>query len=449
MTSLTRRAVLGAGLWTVAVFVIGTAALVLILDRIALAQFEAILEERLLQVTVALNYGAPYDEALVAFLVDPAYDRPYSGRYWQVTSSTGLTFASDSLFDLQLTPPAVGPGDTEAWRGTGPAGSIRGIAQGVTLEDGTRWTVTVAESERFLAEQRRTALRGATVTFTFLGVLAIAGAAALVSVVLKPLRQLSEDVALRWTEQSKLTPEAYPTEVAPLVSDINALLDRNTEILARSRRQTADLAHALKTPAAALRNELFALREAGATTGKAEEMLARIDRQVSRSLARMRAANSAGEVRARTNLARSVRRLERLFSAMPRERPIRLSTSIGDGLSVAMNEQDFEETLGNLMDNAFKWAASEIRVEARSDGDWAVVLVADDGPGISADDRARLPAPGFRLDTEKEGTGLGLAIAEDLVSAYGGTLGLEESPLGGFAAVLRIPKARRLHETDA
>jgi signal transduction histidine kinase len=267
--------------------------------------------------------------------------------------------------------------------------------------------------------------------------------------VLKPLRQLSEDVALRWTEQSKLTPEAYPTEVAPLVSDINALLDRNTEILARSRRQTADLAHALKTPAAALRNELFALREAGATTGKAEEMLARIDRQVSRSLARMRAANSAGEVRARTNLARSVRRLERLFSAMPRERPIRLSTSIGDGLSVAMNEQDFEETLGNLMDNAFKWAASEIRVEARSDGDWAVVLVADDGPGISADDRARLPAPGFRLDTEKEGTGLGLAIAEDLVSAYGGTLGLEESPLGGFAAVLRIPKARRLHETDA
>jgi signal transduction histidine kinase len=307
----------------------------------------------------------------------------------------------------------------------------------------------VAESERFLAEQRRTALRGATVTFTFLGVLAIAGAAALVSVVLKPLRQLSEDVALRWTEQSKLTPEAYPTEVAPLVSDINALLDRNTEILARSRRQTADLAHALKTPAAALRNELFALREAGAATGKAEEMLARIDRQVSRSLARMRAANSAGEVRARTDLARSVRRLERLFSAMPREKPIRLSTSIGDGLSVAMNEQDFEETLGNLMDNAFKWAASEIRVEVRSDGDWAVVLVADDGPGIPADDRARLPVPGFRLDTEKEGTGLGLAIAEDLVSAYGGKLGLDESPLGGFAAVLRIPKARRLHETDA
>jgi signal transduction histidine kinase len=447
MASLRRRALAGGIAFAVAVFVLGGVAILLVFERIALSRFDTALVERHRQVVaaVAAAGGAP------AGIRDPAYDRPLSGRYWQVTGPDGTVATSPSLFDAVLQLPDAPPPDAPQpalWTGPGPEGPaapVRGVVRSVVLEDGGHWTVAVAVDLSGLAEDRQDMRRSLGATLALLGLTGVAGALALISAVLAPLSRLRAEVARRWDDAggARIDPAPYPDEVAPLVDDLNRLIDRSRETLDRSRRQAADLAHALKTPSAVLHNALQDLRAQGADVETAEDALARIDAQVARSLARQRAAHAAAGVGVRVDLSDAMGRLARLFAGLSDRAGKRFETGPVPAADVPVDRQDLEEMVGNLLDNAVKWARGRIALSCAVDPADVRITVEDDGPGIPEGARRDALRSGMRLDTAVPGTGLGLAIASDLAQAYGGALDLGQSArLGGLAATVTLPRRR-------
>lgn len=444
MPSLRRRALAGGLAFAAATFVLGGLAILLVFERIASARFDAALAERHGQVVaaVAVAGGVPSDAVL-----DPAYGRPLSGRYWQVTGPGDVLVTSPSLFDGVLAAPESGP-EPRLWTGPGPEGAgvpVRGMVRAVTLEDGAVWTVAVADDLAALAADRTEMRRSLGVTLALLGLTGVGGALVLISSVLRPLSRLRSDVARRWddAEDARIDPSPYPDEVAPLVDDLNRLILRSRETLDRSRRQAADLAHALKTPSAVLHNALEDLRAGGADVTTAEDALSRIDAQVARSLARQRAAHAAAGIGVRVGVADAMGRLARLFTGLSDRAGKRLEVGNLPAADLPVDRQDLEEMVGNLLDNAVKWARGRIALTCVVAPDHVRIAVEDDGPGIPEAARRDALRSGMRLDTAVPGTGLGLAIASDLAQAYGGALDLAQSArLGGLAATVTLPRRR-------
>jgi signal transduction histidine kinase len=199
------------------------------------------------------------------------------------------------------------------------------------------------------------------------------------------------------------------------------------------------MAHALKTPSAILRNELEALARQNVDVTQALDAMTRIDGQLKRSLARIRAANSHGSAQLQTDVSHSIERLASLFQRMPEFNAKQLDLRIPPELSVPVDRQDIEEILGNLLENAFRWSKSRLLVTGSKDDDLVIIRVEDDGPGIPEADRREALRSGGRLDSSVPGSGLGLAIAGDLLQAYGGNLQLLTSPeLGGLCVEITI-----------
>lgn len=441
MLSLRQRALLGGIASGAVSVVVGAFAVYSYIDARVLLRFDRTLLERHTQLVVGLSVATQNPETLRDLIFDPAYGTPYSGRYWQVTGSNGQVYTSASLFDEAMAEPEGVPDEATIWNTRGPENeAIRSAYQRITFEDGSVWGVSVAESRSELISERRATRQNLLVAFALVGLIGMAGSILLMSAVLGPLRKLRGDVVHRWDQDEELRPGDYPEEVSPLVEDINQLLQRNRDIVSGSRRQAADLAHALKTPAAVLRNELAALSETGAATETAQEALDRIDAQLGRSLARMRAANTAELTHSRTDLSNSVDRLSRLFSSMAEREGKSLETRRDTGLWVRMDVQDIEEVIGNLLDNALKWSQHSVRFTAVGSTDAIELFVEDDGPGIPEEARREALRSGGRLDTSVPGTGLGLSIAVDLLKAYGADLYMGKSPeLGGLAIRVVIP----------
>ncbi|MDW4550005.1 ATP-binding protein [Defluviimonas sp. D31] len=440
MRSLRQRAIVGGLIWAAIALAIGGVALYYIFDAATQRRFDDTLLDRHLQLVSALGNTGGDVELIEDFLTDPAYLRPYSGRYWQISGADTDTVASRSLFDSLLPEPRDPAPEPQFWTGAGPQGTVRGAYSLVELDDGTSWTVMIAESLAALELERQRFRQGLFSTLALIGVLGIAGAILQTSAIVRPLTKLREDVAHRWDREEALDPGDYPSEVAPLVSDINTLLERNRDIVERGRRQAADLAHALKTPSAILRNALDSLERDGTDIGPAKEALDRVDAQLLRSLARIRAANSGGATQALTNLSGSVDRMARLFRSMPSTHSKRFLTETDPDLRIRMDMQDLEEVLGNILENAFQWSRRTVRLTCGNSENETWIAVEDDGPGIPDQDRREALRSGGRLDTSAPGTGLGLAIATDLVQAYGGAIALSGSEdLGGLSVRISIP----------
>ena len=442
MVSLRQRAWLSGGLSALVSLAVGILLLYSYLNQRALDRFDRALVERHTQVVVALSYAVDDPAELSELLFDPTYQAPFSGRYWQITGPNGATFASSSLLGANLASAEQAPATLALRDATNPdVEDVRIAEQRITLEDGSVWSVSVAESLAQLKADRKDLRQSLLAAFALVSVIGLASVLFQTAAILRPLDRLRRDVARRWDGDEALVEADYPEEVAPLVGDINTLLTRNRDIVGRSRRQVADLAHALKTPSAILRNELVTLAEAGQEMGKALDALNRVDAQLARSLARLRTANTGDSMQARTDLTHSVDRFARLFGMMAGREGKEFSVSCEPGLVVRMDAQDIEEVLGNLLDNGLKWGRSRLALTARKRKDGIEVLVEDDGPGIPEADRAEALKSGARLDTSKPGTGLGLAIANDLLQAYGATMALEYSAaLGGLAVRITLPQ---------
>ncbi len=440
MLSLRQRALLG-GIASGAVSVgIGTLGVFSYIDSRVSSQFDNTLRDRHTQLVVALSVVTEDPEALRDLIFDPAYEAPYSGRYWQVTNSEGEIFTSSSLFAETIAEPDGTPNSPTLWNTRGPEDeALRSIYQQITYEDGSIWGVSVAESQAQLISERRAAQRSLLPVFGLVGLIGVAGSLLLMSAILGPLRKLRKDVAHRWDRDEALKPSDYPEEVSPLVEDLNRLLSRNRDIVAGSRRQAADLAHALKTPTTVLRNEIDNLVASGVQIETAREALDRIDGQISRSLARMRAMNTAELSHSRTDLSNSIDRLTRLFANMCEREGKSLTVSREPNLWIRVDTQDIEEVLGNLLDNAVKWSVNSVSLTATQKEGTIEILVEDDGPGIPEEARSEALRSGGRLDTSVAGTGLGLAIAVDLLTAYGAKLTLGTSELlGGLKCRIEV-----------
>jgi signal transduction histidine kinase len=442
MLSLRKRAWISGGLSALVAVSVGTLLLYSFLNQRVLARFDRSLVERHTQIVVALSNVPDDPGALGELIFDPEYQTPFSGRYWQVLGPAGQMHTSASLFEATLPAPKEQSDQLLVTDGLGPeAEEVRIAYQVITLEDGSEWGVAVAERRSELIAERAETRRSLILAFALVAALGLFSTLLQTAAILRPLETLRKDVAQRWERDEELNDTDYPEEVAPLVGDINTLLQRNRDIVSRSRRQAADLAHALKTPSAILRNELTALSEGGLEVGKAIDALDRVDAQLGRSLARIRMSNSGETTFARTDLSNTVSRFARLFGAMAKREGKELRIDCDPDLNIRMDAQDIEEVIGNLLDNALKWCRTTIALTARRGGSGIDLLIEDDGPGIADKDKSEAMRSGGRLDTSKPGTGLGLAIASDLLHAYGATFVLETSPmLGGLAVKIALPE---------
>jgi signal transduction histidine kinase len=233
----------------------------------------------------------------------------------------------------------------------------------------------------------------------------------------------------------------YPAEVQPLVDDLNALLDHREKAIQRALAKSGDLAHGLKTPLAILAQEAGRARQEGhhEIAAAIDQQVERMRRQVDYHLAHARAAASGATAGARSNVKESADGLARALRRLHAERRIAIDVQVAGDLTVRAQREDLDEMLGNLMDNACKWARTTVAVSLAAEAsDRVTIIVDDDGDGIVPELRDAVLQRGVRADEAAPGSGLGLAIVSDLAELYGGSIRLDASPLGGVRATLSL-----------
>jgi signal transduction histidine kinase len=235
----------------------------------------------------------------------------------------------------------------------------------------------------------------------------------------------------------------YPAEVQPLVNELNALLTDREERVTRALTKAGDLAHGLKTPLTLLNQQAERARAEGqpALAAAITQQVDRMRRQVDYHLAHARASASGGDPTARCHVLTSADALARTMMTIHADRHLSIDVHVPHDHFVRGRREDFEEMLGNLVDNACKWAKTRVEVRSSVDDGRVVTTVDDDGPGLDPSLRATVLKRGVRADEAAPGSGLGLAIVADLVDLYGGSIALSSSPLGGVRAVLTLPAA--------
>ena len=233
----------------------------------------------------------------------------------------------------------------------------------------------------------------------------------------------------------------YPTEVQPVVNDLNSLLEHRERIVRRALSKAGDLAHGLKTPLAVLTHEAEEVEAAGQSEAAARirRQIERMRRQVEYHLAHARAATSGDLPGARCPVLPAVEGLTRTLQRIYSSRGLAIEVEVSPEHFVRGRREDLEEMLGNLLDNACKWAKSTVTIQSVQEKDAVVLTVDDDGRGLPASMREAVLQRGVRADEAAPGSGLGLAIVRDLAELYQGTISLEDSPLGGLRARLRLP----------
>jgi signal transduction histidine kinase len=234
----------------------------------------------------------------------------------------------------------------------------------------------------------------------------------------------------------------YPSEVQPLVNDLNALLDHRDEAVRRALGKAGDLAHGLKTPVAVLMHEADRADAAGQhdLANEMRTQLNRMRRQLDYHLAHARAAASGAPLGARSSVAESANALARTLLRLHADRGLSINVNVPSDHTVRVQREDLDEMLGNLLDNACKWAKSRVSITSSVDAANILITIDDDGSGLDPTLRDDVLQRGVRADEAAAGSGFGLAIVRDLAELYGGSIALEQSQRGGVMAVLLLPQ---------
>jgi len=371
---------------------------------------------------------------------DPQFTEPLSGLYWQVSTEAGGITRSRSLWDvtLQLDHDALVPGETHRHRITGPGnGKLLAVERSVILQSRAG---PVAVRVVFAAGTERVQTVRRSFEADLVPALALLGAALAaamwmqISLGLRPLMRVKEAIKGVREGRAQQLDGPTPNEVEPLVAEINSLLAAQALELERSRGRAADLAHGLKTPLAALAADVRTLEENGETEIAAhikdvgEAMRRHVERELTR--ARIRGTPRAG-LQPSTHLRPLVETLCAMQKRSEAGSNIDFEIKLPSAAAIAMDKADLAEVLGNLIENAARYARTKVRVSRNADGH---IAVEDDGPGIPLALQDAVFERGRRLDERTAGTGLGLAIVQDVLEAYGRKLRFETSQLGGLSA---------------
>ena len=301
--------------------------------------------------------------------------------------------------------------------------------------------MVTATDEKEVTEAAAAFTRTLTLSLGVLAFALIAAVAIQVRIGLRPLHRLRAGVAAIREGRIKRLEGPFPTETQPLVEDLNALLQRNEEVVTRGRIQAGNLAHGLKTPLSILANEVDRLAADGVPqlAGSMRGQIVTMRQQIDYHLARARAAASLDVPGARVLVAPTVAAIQRTLTHLYASRDLEFAIDVPVDHVFRGEQQDLEEMLGNLMDNACKWARRCVAATSRSDDGRLTITIEDDGPGLPPEQQGSALAPGARFDEKVPGTGLGLAIVRDLASLYSGSIALGSSSLGGLRAELTLP----------
>lgn len=431
--SLRARLVAGAVTWVLCASLLGGLSLSYAFKSAAEEVFDSRLAS-LISILIGLVERSPTGELhLARNLGDPEFERVYSGWYWLVKVDGATRLRSRSLWDQDLPSPALAVSATPSvWTMKDSLGrELRVAAQSVLIpgvEQPLTFVVT-ADAELLHAQVRR---------FNWISRAALAalGAGLILAILiqvtfgLRPLQRLAKQAeAVRSGRSDQLARTDTP-EVDALVDEVNSLIQHNRQVVHRSRSAAADLAHALKTPLAVLQAQ-------DARHCVDREQLESMERIITRHLAR--AATVGPGRHAHTAIDPILEDLKRGLSRVYAEKNLQVATRVDPTLSYAADREDLEEILGNLLENAFKWARSRIRTTAKLSGQHLCIIVEDDGPGIDNEDAPHATERGTRFDERTPGTGLGLSIVKDIAAIYGGSLELRRSELGGLCVEVALP----------
>ncbi len=440
--SLTVRLLLLALVWLAAALSVGGYVLSLAFRDYVVSDFDA----RLSEILDHMVGASALDQGMLRFtrpIADQRFSEPYSGWYWQVDVEDQPPFRSRSLWDQMLEPDLPATLDSGTVTETaGPEGQrLRLMARDVVLPDSD-------QTFRYMVAGDTAQIRTDIRAFDRLIVIALGvlGAGLLLAVVLQiwigllPLKAVRRGLTAIRSGRARRLEGEFPTEIAPLVEEINALIAANERVVERARTHVGNLAHALKTPLTVLRNE--AAREDGRLAQAVRTQTEIISRHIDHHLKRARA-SGGGRVGAAVPLERPITELVRAMRKIYAARELEFAVDIAPRLAVRGEEQDLTEMVGNLLDNACKWARHRVEVSARrimeAGRPWVEIRIADDGPGVSEEEIEALFERGRRLDESKPGSGLGLAIVHDVAELSGGEIRLERAPAGGLAAILILP----------
>jgi signal transduction histidine kinase len=410
--------------------------------------------------TLVADIASPDEQSADRFpqsLGEPLFELPLSGWYWQVIrldQTKPEIRASRSLWDATLprldnAGVPAGPGGSRQGYVQGPADQhLRMVERTIDLGEDGRFVVGVAGDAAEIDDELRGFDEALLVTFGVLGVVLLLTTMFQVRFGLAPLKRISEGLAAIRSGTAERLHGRFPEEIAPLARETNALIDANRDIVQRARTHVGNLAHALKTPLSVMMNEAAAREDPLAA--KVREQIGIMRGQVSRHLERARLAARLTVVGSVTEVRPVVIALARTMEKIHHHRGVAIDVEAPADARFLGERQDLEEMVGNLVDNACKWARSRVTVEVVRErpkiaNDAAVVrlVIDDDGPGLTAPEREQVQeAPrGRRLDETKPGSGLGLSIVVELANLYGGELALGTAPIGGLRAELVLPAA--------
>lgn len=450
--SLVRRLVLIAGVWTLLVMLVAGVFLTAQFRGAAIRRFD----QSLAVLTDDLYAGSSVDdgELRAPFLTDIRATRAYSGRYWvildkQRDGAMRAVERSRSLFDsdLMLSSRQVDqldakPGKTQYFDLRGPQDKpLRAAAIQARLPGYPDPVVFLAAEDRSPIDADADRFAGVTaIALLILGVGLILAVVVQVRFGLQPLFRLRREVAAVRRGKTERVEGAYPDELEPLARELNALLAHNQEVVERQRTHVGNLAHALKTPLSVMLTE--ASQQPGQLAEVVERQAQTMREQVDHHLRRARTAARSQTSGERTPLEPILDELAVTLERIFQDKGVQIDWRCPEDLCFQGEKQDLMELAGNVMENAGKWCRGKIRVEAAPEGEARLLLtVDDDGPGLPPEERAQALKRGQRLDENAPGSGLGLSIVDELARAYGGSVQLGESPLGGLRVCLDLPRA--------
>src|SRR5919106_3533597 len=439
--SLAFRLVLSAAVWCTLWLSAGGYALSALFRGTVERNFDARLEVLLEGLVAGIELGPDAALQLRLQLGEPRFEQPLSGWYWQINDGERVLRRSASLWDAFLPIPAVAPGEVVTGDVSGPDGQpLRLLVRPITLPGADApMLYAVAGDRREIQADRQSFNRLLTFALAVLFAGVVGAVLVQVRFGLEPLRRMGRALSGIRAGRAARLEGGFPAEIEPLATELNALLDHNEALVERARTHVGNLAHGLKTPLSVLTNE--AGRSHGPFANLVARQVALMRRQVDHHLARARAIATGTILGARTDVLPVLEDLRRTLGRIYADKALAITADCPPELAFRGARQDLEEMLGNLLDNACKWARGGVSVRGETAGEQLLLVIEDDGPGLPPARRAEVLERGRRLDEQVPGTGLGLAIVADIAQLYRGRLVLEGAASGGLCAILTLPAA--------
>lgn len=456
VNSLAFRLIAGASLWSaIALVVAGVILTSLYRDTVERA-FDERLSVYLKTLVGNLATQAPGQLGDPGNLGEQRFELIYSGWYWQIREANGpvllasRSLSTDTLDIANATSRSTVDGVEQATMEGPDKQQLRVLQRTITFDVDHRYDVLIAGNASELQGEIADFRTSVALTLAVFGIGLVASTAFQIRWGLRPLDQVRRGLAALRSGKEQSLDGPFPAEIEPLAKELNALMTSNQQIIERARTHVGNLAHALKTPLSVITNEArsdHGRSDDGKLAAKVGEQAEIMRMQINHHLDRARIAARSQVIGAVTEVEPILARLVRAMRRIHEDRGLTIDLHAAEEARFRGEQQDLEEMVGNLVDNACKWARSKVAVEVayipavgEMDGS-LIIRVDDDGPGLTSEEMLEATRRGKRLDESKPGSGLGLSIVTDLAALYDGAFEMDRSPLGGLRAEVRLPAA--------